>query len=510
MADDKQAQRASGGITRRKAIGGGAAIGAGAALGSIPGVATAKGKKGKGVKHIEADVCVVGAGLAGMTAALDLKRAGHSVVVLEARKRVGGRVVGHELDNGEYSERGGTFVGPTQDRVLAALDHFKLKTFPTFNEGDNVYINDGDRSTFSDTGPTGSAPPDPVILAELATVVANLDSMSTKVPVDAPWTAPNASGLDSKTLGQYIRENSATERFRNLIPAATRPIFGAEPDEISLLFVLFYIASSGNEQNPGTFERNFNTRMGAQQDRVVGGSQRLPLAMAEELGGSKRIITGSPVRRIVQKKHGVTVYGKRAVVKAKYVVVAIPPTLAGRIDYTPILPAGRDALTQRLSQGQLTKVAATYKKPFWRDKGLNGSALSTDGLANATFDDTPKTGEPGVIFAFVGGEASRTFARLTEKQRRKQILSEFATYFGKEALDAEDFFYTQWPEEKWSRGCPVGIYPTGLMSTYGERIREPIGRIHWAGTETSDYWNGYMDGAVRSGERAALEIHDRL
>ncbi len=443
-----------------------------------------------------------------MTAALELKRAGHSVVVLEARKRYGGRVVGHELSNGEMSERGGTFVGPTQDRIHAALERYKLKTFPTFNEGDNVYVNSGERSTFSDTGPTGSAPPDPVILAELATVVAKLDQMSTKVPVDAPWTAPNASGLDALTLGQFIRDNSATERFRKLVPAATRPIFGAEPDEISLLFVLFYIASSGNETNPGTFERNFNTRMGAQQDRVVGGSQRLPQAMAKELG--KRIVLDSPVRRIVQKKKGVTVYGKRATVKAKYVVVAVPPTLAGRIDYTPTLPAGRDTLTQRLSQGQLTKVAATYKKPFWREKGLNGSALSTDGIANATFDDTPKTGEPGVIFAFVGGEASRAFAQLSEKQRRNKVLGEFATYFGKEALDAEDFFYTQWPEEKWSRGCPVGIYPTGLMSSHGQRIKAPIGRIHWAGTETSDYWNGYMDGAVRSGERAALEIGDRL
>src|SRR5690242_5506442 len=184
MADDEKAQRA-GGITRRKAIGGGAAIGAGAALGSIPGVAAAKGHKGKRVKHLEADVCVIGAGLAGLTAALDLKKAGHSVVLLEARKRVGGRVVGHELPNGEYSERGATFVGPTQDRILAKLDQFGLKTFPTFDDGDNVYINSGDRSTFSDTGPTGSAPLDPAILPELATVVANLDQMSLKVPVDA-------------------------------------------------------------------------------------------------------------------------------------------------------------------------------------------------------------------------------------------------------------------------------------------------------------------------------------
>jgi monoamine oxidase len=498
-------------ITRRSAIGGGVALGAGAALGSVPGAAGAKKPKGTGgrPRRIEADVCVVGAGFAGLTTALNLKRAGHSVVVLEARRRVGGRIWGHELPNGRISERGGTFVGPTQDRVLAALDRHGLNTFPTFNEGENVYVNSGERSTFSDTGPTGSAPPDPLVLPELAVTVAQLDEMSKKVPVDAPWTAPGAGDLDRQTLSDYIEAHAVSERFKRLLPAATRPIFGAEPDELSLLFVLFYIAASGNEQNPGTFERNFNTRNGAQESRIVGGSQRLGFRMAKALGKS-RIVLGSPVRRIIQKRDGVKVVGRRAVVDAKYVVVAIPPTLAGRIDYFPKLPAARDALTQRLSQGQLTKVAAAYKKPFWREKGLNGSALSTDGLTNATFDDTPKGGDPGVIFAFVGGDASREFAALSEAQRRKRVLSEFAFYFGDEALEAEEFFYTQWPEQRWSRGGPVGIYPPGLMSSYGHRIRAPIGRIHWAGTETSTYWNGYMDGAIRSGERAALEVGDRL
>ncbi len=385
--------------------------------------------------------------------------------MLEARKRIGGRVHGHELANGEISERGGTFVGPTQDRILAKLDHFGLKTFPTFDDGDNVYINSGDRSTFSDTGVTGSAPPDPIILPELATLVAHLDQMSTSVPVDAPWTAPKAGEWDSQTLGTYVKQNSATERFRKLVPAATRPIFGAEPDELSLLFVLFYIASSGNEKNPGTFERNFNTRMGAQQDRVVGGSQRLPEAMARALGGHKRIKLDCPVRRIVQHKNGVTVFAKRAKVKAKRVIVAVPPTLAGRIDYTPLLPAGRDALTQRLAMGQLTKVAATYKKPFWREKGLNGSGAVDRRARQRDLRRHAQRRRTGSdlrlrrrrVLAQVrhartrstGASASSRSTRRTSARRR---------------LDATDFFYTQWPEEKWTRGCPVGIYPPGLMS----------------------------------------------
>ena len=505
MGTEREQRRYS----RRTAIGAGAATGAGLVL---PTAAAAKPKGGKGGKkrrkRIDVDVVVVGAGFAGLTAAVNVKRKGRSVAVLEARDRIGGRVAAHDLGGGKVSERGGTFVGPTQDRIAAAIKRYGLETFLTYNTGSNVYVNEGQRSTFEDTGPTGSAPLDPLILADLATVIAQLDDMSTSVPVDAPYEAPDAANLDRQTLEEFIRANSTSERFRNVVSAATRPIFGAEPRELSLLFVLFYIACSGNETNPGTFERNFNTRGGGQESRIVGGSQVVGERMADELG-RKRIHMRSPVRRIIQRKGRVKVVSDRYVVHAKRVIVAIPPVLAGRIDYTPKMPADRDALTQRLAQGSLTKVAAAYDKPFWRDKGLNGSALSADGLVNATFDDSPPDGDPGVVFGFVGGDSARTFGRLTDDERRERVLGELALYFGDEALSPTEFFYTQWPDEQWSRGGPVGIYPPGLLTSYGAALRKPVGRIHWAGTETSTYWNGYMDGAIRSGERAALEVLDR-
>ena len=491
-------------FTRRTAVGAGAAAGLGLALPSGTWARPAGGRRGRR-RRIEADVVVVGAGFAGLSAALEVKRAGLSVAVVEARNRVGGRVAGHELEGGDVSERGGTFVGPTQDRVLAALDRFGIGTFKNYNQGDNVYINGGDRQEFSDTGPFGSAPPDALILPEMITAIALLDQMSTAVPVDAPWTAANAAAHDGQTLAQFIQEHSVTERFRRLLPAATRPIFGAEPRELSLLYVLYYIAASGNETTPGTFERNFDTRDGAQESRVVGGSQVLGQAMARALGG-KRLHKRSPVRRIVQRQGRVRVISDRVIVTAKRAIVAVPPVLAGRIDYHPAMPAERDALTQRLAQGSLTKVAAAYPEPFWREQGLNGSVLSTDGLVNATFDDSPRDGRPGVIFGFVGGDSARSFARLGEAARRRRVLAEFADYFGHQALSPTEFFYTEWSEQRWSRGGPVGIYPPGLMTTYGHTIREPVGRIHWAGTETSTYWNGYMDGAIRSGERAAAEV----
>jgi monoamine oxidase len=488
-------------LTRRGLIGAGAAAAGVGALSRLP-AAAAKPKGTTQSRRV--DAVIVGAGFAGLTAALRLAEKGKSVVVLEARDRVGGRVLNEPIGGGEITERGGTFAGPTQDHILALAQEFGVGKFDTYNTGDNVYIRDGSRMTYSDTGPTGTAPPDPVILPELTLTVARLDQMSTEVPVDGPWTSPQAADWDGQTLQSWINANSVTPQFRELVPTATRPIFGAEPRELSLLFTLFYIAASGNEQNPGTFERNFNTRDGAQMWRFQGGSQLIALRIAQQLG--TRVKLGEPVSRITQRADRVTVESRSLRYDAGRVIVAVPPTLAGRIAYEPHLPFARDQLTQRLPQGTLTKVTAIYDRPFWRDDGLNGTAISTDGFVSATFDDSPESGTPGVVFGFVGGDRSREFNALAEADRRAAVLAQFTQFFGPAADSPSRYLETNWASEAWSRGGPVGIAGPGLLTAYGPALRTPVGRIHWAGTETSTYWNGYMDGAVRSGERAAAEV----
>lgn len=494
-------------LTRRKLVGSAAAGAAGAALAGAPGALAGSGRR----RDRKVDVAIVGAGFAGLTAAIELQRHGKSVIVLEARNRVGGRAHNHHLGGGEISESGATFVGPTQGHILALAKRFHVPKFATYDQGNNVYYRDGVRLTYSDKTATGIVPPDPTIAPDAAAVVTRLDQLSTQVPIDAPWEAGRAGQWDGQTLESWAQTHSSysqNESFRRLVAVASRPIFGAEPREVSLLFTLFYIAASGDETHPGTFERNFSTRNGAQMWRFHGGPQLITQKMAKRLGD--HVVLDSPVGRIVQRDGRVTVHSRRLDVRAKRAIVAIPPTLAGRIDYAPDLPPAHDQLLQRMPQGTLMKVAAVYDKPFWRDAGLTGTALSLNGPVNATFDDSPPDGKPGVVFGFVGGDEARKFMRLSKSDRRAAVLNNFKAYFGPKAARPREYFETNWTKEQWTRGCPVAVPGPGVLVAYGPALRRPFRRIHWAGTETSTYWNGYMDGAVRSGERAAKEILDRL
>ncbi len=483
------------GASRRQVLAGAAAVAAAGVLGD-PAPVSARSHRQPPRRRV--DVVVVGAGLAGLTAATDLVKRGHVVAVLEARDRVGGRTLNRSVGHGEVIEVGGEWVGPGQNRILARAREHGIGTFKTFTGGAQILDYAGRQTKF-----TGLIPPLPEPdSGDFGQLLGKIVQLQATVPLDRPWRTPNAVALDSQTLETFKLANSTTPGARFLFDLATKAIFAAEPRDLSLLHAMFYFHSGGGVINLAS------TSGGAQDSRFVGGSQLVSIRMAARLGG--RVVLRAPVRRIVHDDRGVTVQTDAGAWRARRAIVAVSPMLAGRIDYEPALPALRDGLTQRMPQGSVIKYEAVYPKPFWRNRGLNGYANSDHAPVCLTYDNSPPSGTPGVLLGFVEGAEARHLGRMPAAARLRAVVNAFERLFGSRAARPSTVFEQNWSNEPWTRGCYTGYMPPGVWTDFGPALRAPVGRLHWAGSETSDVFNGYMDGAVRSGERAATEVARRL
>ncbi|HEU4944902.1 MAG TPA: FAD-dependent oxidoreductase, partial [Solirubrobacterales bacterium] len=364
---------------------------------------------------IDTDVVIVGAGLAGLVAARRLAEAGRSPLILEARARVGGRLLNEEIGDGKVVEVGGQWMGPTQERLASLAAELEVGTFPTYDKGRHLIEIDGKRASYTGALTDArvsllrdlSSAISPLALADFEQARARLDRMARRVPLGEPWAAPKAAGWDGQTFDTWVRRNTRTAAARSLFELATEAVWAAEPADVSLLHVLFYTHSGSG------FNTLVGTGGGAQQDRFHGGSQRLALLMTEQLGAD-RLRLDAPVRRIEHGADGVRLRADGPngdpgglVVRARRAIVAIPPTLAGRIAYDPLLPALRDQLTQRMPQGTVIKTMALYERPFWREEGLSGQATSDAGPARVVFDNSPPEGSPGVLLGFLEGRLAR-------------------------------------------------------------------------------------------------------
>ncbi|MGK2880910.1 MAG: flavin monoamine oxidase family protein [Mycobacterium sp.] len=440
------------------------------------------------------DVVVVGAGFAGLTAARDLSAAGHDVLVLEGRDRVGGRSFTAHVA-GLTVDLGASFVGPTQDAVIALAAELGCDTTPTYCAGVNAINWRGAVRTYRGTVPAVSLGG----RVNVAVIRWRLGRLLRHVSISEPWNGAVAARLDELTLRQWLESVHASTTTLDLMTIMARVTWGAEPDEVSMLHAARYIKAAGG------LDRMLDVTGGAQQDRFPAGTQQVALRIAHELGD--RIRLNSPVTAIDHDAAAVTVHSDDVAVSARAAVVAIPPAHRAGIEFSPSLGSVHSALVRHWPQGTLSKAYAAYDTPFWRAAGRSGEALSDDGPVFITFDVSPRDDGPGVLLGFVD---AREFDALGAEARRSRVLAGFATLFGEAALRPLDYVDQRWGAEPFAPGGPTAAVPPGSWTRYGAALRAPVGPIFWAGTETADVWTGFLDGAVRSGQRAAAEVSARL
>lgn len=444
-----------------------------------------------------ADVLIVGAGVAGLTAARELSKRKIACRVLEARERVGGRTFSQNVGR-DRLDLGGQWIGPTQDRLAALVKELNIATFPQHHAGTKILSQGGKVTTFKGDIPWLSL----ATQIELGLMDWRLKAFLKDVPLDAPWTSRRAAEWDGQTVETWKRRHLRTRGARLFLDVVVRAVFTSEPRDLSFLYFLSYIKAGHG------LESLISIKGGAQESRFVGGAQSISDRMAEQLGD--RLVLNCPVRAIVQDVDGLMLETDRGPFRGRLAIIAIPPLLASRIHYAAALPLQREQLMIRMPMGSVIKYVATYERAFWREAGFSGEAFSDTGPTVTTFDDSSHDGSQPALVTFSDGAAGRIWGDRPVAERRGAVLAELARFFGPQAAEPTDFVEKNWNEDPWSGGCYAGVMGPGVMTDFGPALRQPCGRIHWAGTETAVDWTGYIDGAIESGQRSAAEVAARL
>lgn len=445
-----------------------------------------------------ADVLIVGAGLSGLRAATRLTEAGVSVLVVEARDRVGGRTWSKRIGAGTF-DVGGQWMGPTQRRLARLTEDLGLQTFPTHGEGTKVLDIAGRRSTYESDIPSLR----PHRLVMLQGALTYLEYLRKQVPVAVPTSARKAAEWDAMSLETFKRRFVPSAEVRALLDCAVRIVFGCEPAELSTLFFLQYLNAGGG------LLKLAEIHDGAQETRYVEGTQPLSIGLADRLP-SGSLVLGAPVRRVIHAEDSVVLDTDAGVFAGRFAIFALAPALASRIAFEPMLPPRRDQLVQRFPMGATTKILVAYDRAFWREAGMSGELVSDGRPISAVFDNTSHDGAQPMLVCFVVAHAARALSERPRDERRTAVLEALVRGFGPAAREPSHYVEQDWAAEPWSAGCPTGFATPGALMSCGDALRTPIGRLHWAGTETATEWMGYLEGALQAGERAAEEVLARL
>jgi len=402
------------------------------------------------------------------------------------------------LPDGTPVDRGGAWLAPYHDAIFALAHEFGVSTYKTWVKGAHLLI-DGNRTRRY----TGLIPKiSPLAVISIALAQLRIDRMSKQVPLEAPWTAKRAAEWDARTVAEYLEHTGIRTKIgRDLFEMAVRGLFTGDLNDTSFLHLLFLVRAHGS------INALFSIEKGAQENMVDGGAGSIAHKIADSLGDAVHL--SAPVRSITQRDDHVVVEAGDLEVTARHAVVTVPPALVNDIAFEPPLPDDRKALYGKAVAGPESKTLVVYDEPFWRAAGFSGQTAGPGSAAEVTLDASPSSGTPGVIASFTFGAVAERVQALDPAVRRRQVLDLLTARLGPRAATPVEFVETAWWTEEWTRGCSMAHFPPGVLTRYGPLLREPFGRVHWAGTETSTTSHGAIDGAVRSGERAAAEIAGR-
>ncbi|MFJ8895526.1 flavin monoamine oxidase family protein [Leifsonia sp. NPDC102414] len=446
------------------------------------------------MSSIERDVVIVGAGASGLTAATELKKAGLSVAVLEARDRVGGRLWTDDVD-GVTLEIGGQWVSPDQDALIGTLDELGLETYERYREGTNIYISPtGERRTFD--GEIFPVPPKTE--HEIVSLIDKLDALVAEIDPDRPWEHARAEELDEISFRRWLETQTDDEEARLNIGMFIAGAMLTKPaHSFSALQALLMAASAGSFSN--LVDADFIL-----DKRVKGGLQQVPLLLAERLGDDLHL--NAPVRVLRWDDAGVTAVADGVEVKARFAILALPPVLISRISYEPPLPRRQQQLHQHLSMGFVIKVHAVYETPFWREDGYSGTAFSPYEVVHEAYDNCYDGDPRGTLVGFVSDEAADEVFRLSPEERKARILESLSHYYGPKALDTVVYYESDWGSEEWTRGAYAASFDMGGLARYGADLRTPVGPIHFSCSDMAGKGYQHVDGAIRVGRETAAAI----
>ncbi|HIV56655.1 MAG TPA: FAD-dependent oxidoreductase [Candidatus Stackebrandtia faecavium] len=430
-------------------------------------------------------IVVVGAGLAGLTAARLLRDAGTEVTVVEARDRVGGRTHGIEVSPGSWVDAGAAYLGDRHTQLLETMSALGIKTVATDMEGGSRFELNGDADTADGRFP-------PLNAVALGDLFEHLADLTSSIRPDAPWLTPDAEALDATTARQWLDERTNHPDAQAFFPLFLGEMMAAAPESISALHMGFYLRSGGGIRYLNAFEG------GAQQDRVDGGAHRICEGLAEGLD----VRLDSPVTEIDNRPDGVVVTTARQRFDADAVIVAVPPRVADRIDIRPKPATSRS--TSQSAPGCAVKVHLIYPSPVWREHGLSGWSVNAHGPLLSTVDDSSGTGV-GVLTGFVTGDEAHRFSQLDRHTQRTQAIDQAQRLFPFLG-EPTGFHVTDWLRETYSKGCYAALFGPGDWTVLGPNLTAPHHRVYWAGTETSTEFYGLMEGAIRSGQSAADQV----